>query len=110
MNAAVLDEMTEIFHLQAHYCTCFSNEKRLQILYLLKEGEKSVGEIAETMGLTQQNVSQHLRIMKDRGVLRSRKSGQTVYYRISNMKFIRGCEMIQEALREELAKHKVMVS
>ena len=102
--------MKEILHLQARYCTCFSHEKRLQILYFLKNGEKSVGDIATATGLTPQNVSQHLRIMKDRGVLLSRKNGQTVLYRVSNKKFIKGCELIQQALKEELSRRRNMVA
>jgi ArsR family transcriptional regulator, virulence genes transcriptional regulator len=98
----MIDTNDEIWSLHAQYCSCFSSEKRLQILYLLKEHERSVGEIAELIKLTPQNVSQHLRIMKDRGVVAYRKEGQTVYYHLTNDKFSKACELFREALNEQL--------
>lgn len=99
-------DMDKICLVQSRYCQCFSNEKRLRILYLLKKQELSVGEIAEKTQLSPQNVSQHLRVMKDRMVVSSRKDGQTIYYRIANTKFVHGCDLILEGLKEELAKKK----
>jgi len=76
----------------------------LQILWLIKEGERSVSEIAETLGLSLSNVSQHLRIMRDRGAIRPRRDGRHVYYRIANQKFVEGSALVREGLLEELAK------
>jgi ArsR family transcriptional regulator len=57
---------------------------RLQIVEALQDGEKSVGEIVEALGEKQAVTSQQLTMMKDRGVLASRREGAKVFYRIHN--------------------------
>ena len=47
------------------------------------------------------NVSQHLRVLKERRLVASRKDGQTVYYHVTNQKFIQACALIREALVEQ---------
>ena len=47
------------------------------------------------------NVSQHLRVLKERRLVASRKEAQTVYYRVTNLKFIQGCALIRQALIEQ---------
>jgi ArsR family transcriptional regulator len=57
---------------------------RLQIVEVLEDGELSVGEIVEALGEKQAITSQQLNLMKDKGVLASRREGAHVYYRVSN--------------------------
>jgi ArsR family transcriptional regulator len=67
---------------QAEYCRVFSNAKRVLILWFLGTEEMSVSDIASALDASLQNTSQHLRVMKDRGVLSSRREGQIKYYRV----------------------------
>jgi len=67
---------------QAEYCRVFSNAKRVLILWILGTEEMSVSDIASALGASLQNTSQHLRVMKDRGILSSRREGQSKYYRV----------------------------
>lgn len=69
---------------QAALYKLLSNEKRVMILWLLYEREMAVGELAQNIGTTLQNVSQHLRVMKDNGIVESRRDGQTVYYYLAD--------------------------
>jgi DNA-binding transcriptional ArsR family regulator len=62
---------------------------RLQIVEALQDGEKSVGDIVEALGEKQAITSQQLNLMKDKGVLASRREGAKVYYRIQNPNVIR---------------------
>ena len=66
---------------------------RLQIVEVLEHGALSVGEIAEALGEKQAITSQQLTLMKDKGVLASRREGAKVYYRIENPNVVRvlGC-------------------
>ncbi len=57
---------------------------RLQIVEALQDGERSVGDIVEAVGEKQAVTSQQLNMMKDRGVLASRREGAKVFYRILN--------------------------
>ena len=73
---------------QATYCRVFSNARRVLILWVLGKEEMSVSDISSAVGASLQNTSQHLRLMKDRGILSSRRDGQTVYYRVESDGFL----------------------
>jgi len=66
---------------------------RLQIVEVLASGERSVGDIVAALGEKQAITSQQLNLMKDKGVLASRREGAKVYYRIENPNVVRvlGC-------------------
>ncbi|MGQ9921791.1 MAG: ArsR/SmtB family transcription factor, partial [Desulfobacca sp.] len=55
---------------------------RLRILQLLSQGERTVGDLGELLGIGQANLSQHLNLMKDKGLLTSRRAGNQVFYRL----------------------------
>ena len=93
-----MDEM------HADMCKVFTNPARIRILNLLREGEKSVGELADALGVAQPTVSKHLIVMRDRAVLLSRREGATVYYRLANPKVIQAFDLIREALVESLRR------
>ncbi|MBU0676872.1 MAG: metalloregulator ArsR/SmtB family transcription factor [Verrucomicrobia bacterium] len=92
----------ELLQLQAEICGMMANPKRLAIVSCLHEGERSVGEIADTLATSISTVSQHLRLMKDRNVVTTRRVGQTIYYRLKNDKFITACQTIRDVLMDEL--------
>jgi DNA-binding transcriptional ArsR family regulator len=78
---------TRLFHQaqeQAQYCQVFSNARRILILWVLGTDEMTVSDIASEVGASIQNTSQHLRLMRDRGILSSRRDGQAIYYRVVN--------------------------
>ena len=59
------------------------NEHRLLILCTLLEGERSVGDLVEKIGLSQSALSQHLARLRRDGLVRTRRSSQTIYYRVA---------------------------
>ncbi len=99
----------EIFHLHAEVCKTLSNAKRLEILSILRDDEMSVGDIVDKMEIPKANVSQHLAVMRNAGILDTRRDGVTIYYRISNPKVIKACDLMREVLVEhQTHKSKVM--
>lgn len=94
-------DMESVFRMHAELCKALANQHRLAMLYALTQREMSVGELATSLGLPIHNVSQHLRVLKERMLVRSRKEAQTVYYSITNVKFIQGCTLIRQALIEQ---------
>lgn len=60
------------------------NERRLMILCQLAEGERSVGELLPQVGLSQSALSQHLAVLRDEGVVATRRDAQTIWYRIND--------------------------
>jgi len=78
---------------QARLFQVLTNPRRVLILMALAERERSVGEIAALVGTSMQNTSQHLRIMKKRGFLNSRREGQTIYYCIADLPLLKSIDL-----------------
>jgi ArsR family transcriptional regulator, virulence genes transcriptional regulator len=64
----------------ARLLRALSNENRLMLLCLLFEGEKTVGELNESLPLSQSALSQHLAVLRDEGLVRTRRAAQKIYY------------------------------
>lgn len=92
----------EVFELQAEICKTLANPKRLEIIAALKEGELSVGELVEKLGITKANVSQHLAVLRQRKVVTSRRDGVNIYYRINNPKITEACALMKAVLLEQI--------
>lgn len=80
-----------------------SEPMRLRILQELREGEKSVGELTETVASTQPNVSKHLKILQDAGLLTRRQAGNSAYYAIADPSVFELCDVVCDGLRERIA-------
>jgi len=99
----------EIYRLHAELCKMLSNPIRLEILDILRGGEKTVSELIAATGLRQANLSQHLATMRQRKVVLARKEGANVYYGIANPKIIQACELIREVLFEQFTEGKKLI-
>ncbi|AWN65824.1 transcriptional regulator [Lactococcus lactis subsp. lactis] len=75
-----------------------SNETRLQVLEILKEGENTVSELMEKIGCNQSNLSQHLSCLKECGFIVSHQSGKYVYYSLANTDLFRLLNIIDETI------------
>ncbi len=73
-----------------------SHPLRLKILCTLGDREVSVQEIVEQVGTSQSNISQHLAILRDKGILASRKDANRVFYRVSDARTLRLIDMMRE--------------
>jgi DNA-binding transcriptional ArsR family regulator len=92
-----------LYERQARICQVLSDPKRLRIVSLLRDGEYSVGELADTLGVAYPNVSQHLNVMRDGGLVTTRRSGTSVYYRLAYPRIAEACDAVRQVLREQLA-------
>jgi ArsR family transcriptional regulator len=88
--------------LHAEMCKVVTSPVRIQILDLLRDGEHTVSDLAESLGVPQPNVSQHLGIMRAKGILLARKEGVSVHYRLANPKIIKAFDIMREMLIEML--------
>ena len=73
-----------------------SHPLRLKILCTLGDQEISVQDIVERVGTSQSNISQHLAILRDKGILASRKDANRVYYRVGDSRTLRLISMMRE--------------
>lgn len=95
-----------IYRLHAEICRTLSNPKRLEILNLLRDGEKSVSELVQSSDISQSNLSQHLAILRGKGIVTTRREGVNIYYSINNPKIIQAFDIMREILREQLAENE----
>jgi ArsR family transcriptional regulator len=72
------------------------------LLDRLREGEASVNELSEALGTSQQNVSKHLAVLADVGILGRRKAGTHVYYRIVDEGVFVLCEQVCGSVQEQV--------
>jgi DNA-binding transcriptional ArsR family regulator len=75
---------------------------RIRLLDGLREGEATVGELADDLATSQQNVSKHLAVLADAGLLGRRKEGNHVYYRIVDESVFALCEQVCGAAQQQL--------
>ena len=102
--------MKELYEIHAEICKVFSNSTRLEILNLLRDKELSVTELIIKTKLSQANISQHLSVMKSKGIVVSNRKGKNIYYKLSNPKIIKAFDIIKEVLTEQLEKsRKILV-
>ena len=83
---------------------------RIRLLDHLREGEATVGELSEALEASQQNVSKHLAVLTDAGVLGRRKEGNHVYYRIADEGVFTLCEDVCGSLQEQLRSLSELVA
>jgi ArsR family transcriptional regulator len=69
---------------------------RLKVLCVLGEGELSVQEIVDSVGTSQSNISQHLAILRDKGILSTRKDANRVYYRVGDQRTLKLVGMMRD--------------
>jgi ArsR family transcriptional regulator len=102
--------MEEIYELHADLCKVFSNAKRLEIINTLKDKEMAASDLIGRIGLSKVNLSQHMSILKSKGVILSRREGVNIYYRIANPKIVQACHLIREVLLEQFQEKGKIVS
>ena len=73
-----------------------SHPLRLKILCVLGDQEVSVQDIVDQVGTTQSNISQHLAILRDKGVLRTRKDANRVFYRVGDTRTLRLISLMRD--------------
>jgi len=90
------------FELEADLIRVLAHPKRLMIVDLLGRGPNTVSEIAERLKMSLQNTSQHLRVMKDRGVVHARRDGREVRYALVSPVLAESCRLVRRALLAEM--------
>ncbi len=95
-----------IYELQAEISKTLAHPIRLAILHSLRDGEKTVNELTEMLGSRQSNLSQHLALLRQRGIVKTRKQGASIFYSTSNPKINQACDMVREVLLDQLRQRQ----
>jgi len=101
-----LDELDRaaIYRLHAQFCKTLSDANRLLMIAELAKGEVSVNELAQRLQLRQANVSKHLGLMRERGLVVARRDGATVYYALSDPRIIGAIKLLKEVQADQIEK------
>jgi ArsR family transcriptional regulator len=92
----------ELIALHARICKGIADPKRLLIINALRNGEQSVMELCDGLHLPQANVSQHLAVLRDRGLVSTRRDAQRVFYSLTSMKIIEAIDLLREVMAEQM--------
>jgi ArsR family transcriptional regulator, virulence genes transcriptional regulator len=93
----------ERYRLHAEVCRVLTDPKRLMLLDVLRDGERSVGDLADELGCNLANASQHLAVLRTAGLVDTRRVGTTVLYSLAEPELIEACDVIHRIVGRRLA-------
>ena len=96
----------DVYEMQAEICKALGHPVRLKILDLIGEQEKNHSELCQELDLPKANVSQHLNVLKDAGVILVRKEGLFLHYKLALVEVKKACSLIREILLQQIAHHE----
>ena len=100
----------ERYRLHAEVCRVLTDPKRLMILDMLREGEHSVGDLAEELGCNLANASQHLAVLRSAGLVDTRRAGTSVLYSLAEPELVEACDVIHRIVGRRLASRAVGIA
>ncbi|MBK6647010.1 MAG: winged helix-turn-helix transcriptional regulator [Anaerolineales bacterium] len=100
----------EITQLEANFCAALSDPVRLLILYSLNDSPRNVTELCHELGLNQPTTSRHLKVLRDRGLVTTVRSGTTITYRLSDPRLIQALDLMRSIMRDRLAYQSSLIN
>lgn len=97
-----------IFRLHAAFCKNLADANRLLIIDVLGKGELSVGELAQQLKLSQSNVSKHLALMREHGIVVARREGANIYYSLSDARISEAIRLLKDIHVEQIEKQRIL--
>lgn len=95
-----------VLDLHAELCKTLSNSTRLKIIDCLRDKEKTVNALVKEVGVSQSNLSQHLAILRQKGIVTAKRVGKNVFYVLSYPEMIKACDIIRNILLKQLKKNR----
>ncbi|MBP9820058.1 metalloregulator ArsR/SmtB family transcription factor [Candidatus Woesebacteria bacterium] len=101
---------TRIFELQAELLKALAHPRRLEIVQLLRDQQLNVTDIYEMLDLPQANISQHLMILRDAGVVVTQRDGKQIFYSLAHPKIIEASDALRDVLIDQYESSEVAES
>jgi len=97
----------DVAHYRRHaeICKVLTDPKRLMLLDALRHGRRSVGELADAIGVALPNASQHLAVLRGAGLVEAQRSGTTVQYRLAEPAIVEACDVIDRIVLRQSRIH-----
>jgi len=93
----------EITQLHADMCSALADPSRILLLYALVEKPRSVNDLAAEVGIHQPATSRHLKVLREHGLVRAIRKGQSVEYSLTDMRLIEALDTLRAVLRDSLS-------
>jgi ArsR family transcriptional regulator len=93
----------EVTQLHADICFALSDPSRIMILYTLSQCSSNVSDLADEIGISQPSASRHLKILRERGLVRAVRQGVNVEYHLVDARLVEALDTLREVLRDRLA-------
>jgi ArsR family transcriptional regulator, virulence genes transcriptional regulator len=94
----------QLYRLQAELCQALADPTRLKLLALLGERPRAVKDLVEATGERQAKISQHLAIMRQRGIVATQRAGTEVHYSLTDPRILEACHITREVLLQQLTR------
>lgn len=98
----------ELEELTSSMCKALNDAKRLTVLYALRDGERTVTELCEILGAPQSNTSQHLAVLRNRGLVDTTRRGNTILYSLRHPKILEAIDLLREVKSDEVARQHAL--
>jgi ArsR family transcriptional regulator len=99
----------EITRLHADFCSALADTRRLLLIYALNEGPKNVTELTEVIEASQPAVSRHLKMLRERGLVRAKREGVNVTYSLADDRLIEALDLLRAVMRDRLTEQAELV-
>jgi ArsR family transcriptional regulator len=94
----------EVSQLEAELCFALADPTRILMLYALEEGPRNVTDLGNALGITQPTASRHLKILRDRGLVRPERNGVIINYHLLDRRILQALDLLRSVLRDRLMK------
>jgi len=95
-------KLQELRTMHAVLCQAIADPTRIALLYELGEGPKHVSDLVEALGLPQATVSRHLKVLRDRSLVHSRREGLYIYYQLAYPQVLEALNIMRAIMTEAL--------
>ncbi len=102
--------MSDLFVYHAEICKTFANPRRLEIIDSLRDGaELTASALLGKMAISKSNLSQHMAVLVQEGIVVQRREGISVYYKLSDKRITKACDLMREVLIDKLSKQSALL-
>jgi DNA-binding transcriptional ArsR family regulator len=99
----------QYYELHAEICKTFGHSKRLFIIDSLRKKELSVSEMAKITGMDTSNLSQHLHILREKGLVKTKREGTNIFYSLAHPNIIQAYDLIAEVLSQRIYQNQTII-
>ena len=100
----------EVSQLEADFCFALSDPNRILMLYALSEKPLNVTELTNELGLNQPTTSRHLKVLRERGLVQTVRTGTTVTYHLTDQRLIQALDLLRSVMRDRLTERASLIN